>query len=209
MEHGQGWVDYYELMQISPNAEPGTIRRVFRMLASRYHPDNPETGDMDRFLLLGEAYKVLTDPVLRVEYDLQFNARRSSPIGVFGLKEFATGIDGESNRRMGVLCLLYSRRRSDPERPGVSVLELETMMAFPREHLLFTMWYLKEKDLIKQDENSDFVITSQGADYVEERLPSHKTLYKLLKAAEVGASREVQNSPWPAYQDDDEADMER
>lgn len=197
MTDGQGWVDYYELMQISPNAEPGTIRRVFRMLASRYHPDNPETGDMDRFVLLGEAYKVLIDPALRAEYDMEHTARRSSPIGVFGLKEFATGIDGEANRRMGVLCLLYSRRRTDPERPGVSVLELETMMTFPREHLLFTIWYLKEKELIRQDEKSDFVITSFGADYVEERLPSHGTLYKLLKAAEVGTAHTVHQAPWP------------
>ncbi len=189
MNQADSYVDYYELMQISPNAETGTIQRVFRMLAARYHPDNPHTGDMDRFLLLSKAYNILIDPGLRAAYDAEHEMRRASPIGVFGLKEFGTGIDGEANRRMGVLCLLYNRRRSDPERPGVSVLELETMMTFPREHLLFTVWYLKEKDLIKMDENSDFVITSHGADYVEERLPSHEVFYKLLKAAESGTSR--------------------
>ena len=40
-----GFVDYYELLQISPNAEPETVNRVFNKLAQRYHPDNPETGD--------------------------------------------------------------------------------------------------------------------------------------------------------------------
>jgi curved DNA-binding protein CbpA len=189
MPQEETWVDYYELMQISPNAEPGTIQRVFRMLAARYHPDNPQTGDVDRFLLLNRAYSTLMDSALRAEYDSEHEARRALPIGVFSQKEFTIGIDGESNRRMGVLCLLYNRRRSDPERPGVSVLELETMMSFPREHLLFTVWYLKEKDLIRQSENSDFVITSVGADYVEERLPSHTALYKLLKAAESGSAR--------------------
>ena len=46
-----GFVDYYELLQISPNAEPETVHRVFKMLAQRYHPDNPETGDTERFVL--------------------------------------------------------------------------------------------------------------------------------------------------------------
>jgi len=35
------FVDYYELMQISQNAELPTIQRVYRMQAARYHPDNP------------------------------------------------------------------------------------------------------------------------------------------------------------------------
>lgn len=196
------FIDFYELMQISPNAEAGTIQRVYRMLASRYHPDNPQTGDMDRFLLLNRAYRTLSDPALRSDYDAEYALRRAAPIGVFGLKEFTLGFDGEGNRRLGLLCLLYNRRRSDPERPGVSVLELETMMNVAREHLMFSIWYLKEKELIRQDQNSDFVISSLGADYVEERLPSHSALYRLLKAAEAGVSRDWNpadpDSPRPA-----------
>lgn len=190
MSADENFVDYYELMQISPNAEPGTIQRVFRLLAARYHPDNAQSGDMDRFLLLNRAYKILIDPALRAAYDAEHELRRAAPIGVFNLREFTLGIDGESNRRMGLLCLLYNRRRSDPDRPGLSVLDLETMMNIAREHLMFTVWYLKEKEFIRQDQNSDFVISSAGADFVEERLPSHKVLYRLLKAAESGMSRE-------------------
>ena len=40
--------NYYEFLQISPNAEPDTIHRVYRFLAARFHPDNPETGDADK-----------------------------------------------------------------------------------------------------------------------------------------------------------------
>ena len=47
------------------------------------------------------------------------------------MKEFAIGVDGEANRRMGILCLLYSRRRSNPDDPGLSILEFETTMSFP------------------------------------------------------------------------------
>ena len=63
------FVNYYELMQISPRAEIATIRRVYRMLAARYHPDNAETGDLETFLLLEEAYGILNDPEQRTVYD--------------------------------------------------------------------------------------------------------------------------------------------
>jgi curved DNA-binding protein CbpA len=44
------FLDFYELMQISPNAEPETVQRVYRMLAARYHPDNTQTGDPELFV---------------------------------------------------------------------------------------------------------------------------------------------------------------
>ena len=54
------FVDFYELMQISPGAEVETIHRVYRMLAQRFHPDNPETGDTEKFLALTPAHETLT-----------------------------------------------------------------------------------------------------------------------------------------------------
>ena len=184
-----GFIDYYEMLQISPNAEPETIHRVYKMLAQRYHPDNPETGDVDRFLMLNQAFETLSDPELRASYNTLYEDHRAKPIDIFETKEFAIGVDGESNRRMGILCLLYTRRRSDPDDPGISLLEFESIMSFPREHLLFTMWYLKERNLLRQEENSDYAITGPGIDYVEEHLPNNKMIYRLLKAAESGSTR--------------------
>jgi len=181
------FIDFYELMQISPNAESETVQRVYRMLATRYHPDNPRTGDPDRFIRLRQAYETLSDPRTRATYDLQYQLRNAQPMTVFELREFAAGIDGEASRRMGVLCLLYSRRRSNSEHPGISILEFEKLMSFPREHLMFTLWYLKDADLVRQDETSNFVINSQGVDYVEKNLSQHQTLYHLIKAAETGS----------------------
>ena len=183
------FVDYYELMQISPNAEYETIQRVYRMLAARYHPDNLETNDTAKFVLLTKAYKTLSDPETRAEYDVQYQMRNSEPIDVFELREFAAGIDGESNRRMGILCLLYSRRRTNPDRAGLSLLEFESLMAMPREHLMFTLWYLRDKHYVVQDDASNYLITGGGVDYVEEHLGKHETLYRLLRAAEHGTSR--------------------
>jgi curved DNA-binding protein CbpA len=184
-----GFVDYYELLQISPNAEPETVHRVFKMLAQRYHPDNPETGDTERFMLLNQAFDTLSNAELRSSYDTLYQDHRAKPIELFETKDFTIGVEGESNRRMGILCLLYTRRRSDPDDPGISLLEFESIMSFPREHLLFTMWYLKERNLLQMDHSSDYVITGDGVDYVEANLPSNKILYKLLNAAESGSTR--------------------
>lgn len=190
------FVDFYELMQISPNAEAETIQRVFRMLAGRHHPDNPETGDEEKFLRLNQAFNILSNPEARGAYDMQYHLRNVQPLSIFEMKEFAAGIDGEQNRRLGILCLLYKHRRINSERPGLSILDLESIMAFPREHLIFTLWYLKECELVRQDDNSNFVITGKGVDFVETHLPSHQLLYKLLKSAELGELKRGGRDIW-------------
>ena len=51
--------DYYEDLQISPNADLETIERVFRLLAKRYHPDNTDRGNQDAFIRISISYNVL------------------------------------------------------------------------------------------------------------------------------------------------------
>jgi curved DNA-binding protein len=180
----EDFVDYYELMQISPSAELTTIQRVYRMLAARYHPDNPETGSTDKFVQLQKAYEVLSDPDQRATYDSKLSQQSGEPMPVFEMKEFVVGIDAEVNRRLGVLCLLYNRRRSNGDKPGLSVLDMETKMALPREYLEFTIWYLKEKELVWRDEStSEILISCKGIDFVEQNLPASRIVYKLLKSA--------------------------
>ena len=65
------FIDYYEILEISPNANSGTIERMFRYLAQRYHPDNQDTGDRLRFDVIVEANDTLRDPVKRAQYDIQ------------------------------------------------------------------------------------------------------------------------------------------
>jgi len=175
-------IDYYEVLQVSPNAEAETIHRVYRIMAARFHPDNPQTGDSERFLLLNEAYEVLSDPEKRLRYDSSRRAGEYHPLAAFELKEFVDGIEGEQNRRLGVLCLLYNRRRCDMDHPGLSLLDLERLMSFPREYLAFTVWYLKDRGFLQMGDNSDCVLTAAGADYVETNSPRHAVLHKLLRA---------------------------
>jgi curved DNA-binding protein len=179
-------VNYYDLFQINPRAEVETIERVYRLLAARYHPDNQNTGDPERFRVLSEAYAVLRDPVKRKEYDRQFETRPAGPLPIFLGKEFTEGIDSEAKIRIGVLCLLYSKRRANPDYAALSLLDMENIMAFPRERLLFALWYLRSKRLVLQDDRSSFIISADGVDYLESQLPTNQILYKIFRASESG-----------------------
>ncbi len=178
MTETTSFVDYYEMLRVSPTAEIESIQRVHRALAARYHPDNQETGDLERFLLVNDAYKVLSSPEKRKEFDSHYKVKKENPLPVFLTKEFTEGVDGESNRRMGLLCLLYTQRRTNSMAPALSVI--------PREHLVFTIWYLKSKRFVIQDDRSSLMITAEGIDFMEANLPEHKTMYKMLEAADMG-----------------------
>lgn len=179
------FVDYFELLQISPNAEAQTVHRVYKMLAARFHPDNAATGDRDKFLLLQEAYRVLSDPEARASYKVEWEMRRLRPLPVFEMAEFFSGMEAEAYRRLGILCLLYTQRRSTPDHPNMSLFEMEARMAIPREHLEFTTWYLKEKTYLRLHESGELSITAEGVDYVEKSVATNRVVYKLLNVGEV------------------------
>jgi hypothetical protein len=172
--------NYYEILQVSRHADPETIHRVFRIMAMRFHPDNPETGSAEKFHLLHHAYRVLSDPEQRARYDAAVPDDGGKPSPVFELKDFVLGVEGEMNRRLGILSLLYQARRIDPDRPGVSVLDLEKRMAFPREYLCFTVWYLKAKGYISMQPNSDYELTAEGVDFVESNSSSNRVIRAML-----------------------------
>lgn len=62
--------DYYEVMGLSRDASADEIKRAYRRLARKYHPDvSKETDAETRFKELGEAYEVLKDSEKRAAYD--------------------------------------------------------------------------------------------------------------------------------------------
>jgi hypothetical protein len=179
--------DYYEVLQLSRNADAETIQRVYHMMAMRFHPDNPRTGNVTMFLMLQQAYQVLSNLARRAQYDASLPSVESGPMPIFDLPDFVYGVEAEANRRLGVLSLLYNRRRSGEGRPGLSVLDLERRMSFPREHLSFTLWYLKAKGYVTVGDDTEHVLTALGVDFVEQNCGHSKLLRALLTSGSSGA----------------------
>ncbi|TRW90278.1 DnaJ C-terminal domain-containing protein [Candidatus Methylobacter oryzae] len=62
--------DYYKIMELSRNATQDEIKRAYRKLARKYHPDVSKEKEAEaKFKELGEAYEVLKDPEKRAAYD--------------------------------------------------------------------------------------------------------------------------------------------
>lgn len=64
-------IDYYELLEVSRDADEGTIKRAYRKLAMKYHPDrNPGDKECEaKFKAINQAYDCLKDPQKRAAYD--------------------------------------------------------------------------------------------------------------------------------------------
>ena len=111
-------LDYYEFLQISPHADAETIHRVYRYLAARFHPDNPDTGDPEKFFLLKTAYDVLSNPELRSEYDRDYEREAPERTPLSDSVDFMDQVRGELNLRPfgGPGCALLPASRQ-PLRP--------------------------------------------------------------------------------------------
>jgi molecular chaperone DnaJ len=74
--------DYYEVLGVSRDASKDDIKRAFRRLARKYHPDvNKEPGSEERFKEINRAYEVLYEPETRARYDRFGEAGVSSGAG--------------------------------------------------------------------------------------------------------------------------------
>ena len=154
--------DHYELLQVSRNADFDTIQRVFRILAQRYHPDNQETGNAEVFQRIVEAHRVLSDPERRAAYDLQTRDQVASRFKLFDSWQDTQGPEAERRIRRGILTILYRQRQNNPRQPDVSLIDVAEALGVPREHLEFSLWFLREAKSIRSCDNGRLEITHTG-----------------------------------------------
>ena len=173
-------VDYYEVLQISPNADPDTVHRVYRLLAQRFHPDNQNTGDVGRFRLLTDAYVVISNPERRAQYDAQrvTRERDRSKLLADAIRA-STAVEAEQLLRLTILELLYARRRTEPRRPGIFVGDIEALIGQPGEHIQFALWYLTQKQYVAHTDGSQLMITADGVDYLEAKATLRQEILRL------------------------------
>ncbi len=183
-------VDHYEFLQISPNADVETIHRIYRFLAARLHPDNPKTGDPIKFHRLKAAYDVLSDRSRRARYDATRMPQAPPPFS--SSIDFMDDRQGELNRRLAVLVVLYHKRRMSPIHPEVSLATIEDRMGFPRDYLDFTLWYLYKKGYIGKADNAQFTLTADGVDFVEEQRGEIPVLNKMLTSGSPTTTEETE-----------------
>ncbi len=93
--------DYYKVLEVDKNASADEIKKAFRKLAQKYHPDKPG-GDEKKFKEANEAYSVLSNPQKRQQYDTfgsNFDGAQGQPGGGFGgfdFSGFQQGFNGQN-----------------------------------------------------------------------------------------------------------------
>lgn len=161
------FVDYYAILRVHPECDARTLEIAYRNLAKTYHPDHPETADIDMFNAVVEAYSALKDHGKRLAYDAQYSSHTGFVFAADDeiLAEERTALS-DADVHAEVLLCLYKRRRERAQEPGVGQYELQRMLGCTTAAFDFHAWYLKAKGLIETTDAGSLAITIAGVDHV-------------------------------------------
>lgn len=83
---------FYDVLQVSPNADSEIIKAAYLSLAQRYHPDkNPGNPDAEKYLkIINRAHEVLSDPVKRAGYDAALSTDGDAGMAQLGASSHAS-----------------------------------------------------------------------------------------------------------------------
>jgi hypothetical protein len=191
------FVDHYEVLQLSQNADAETIERVYRMLAKRYHPDNQQSGDAEKFAQLHESHAILSNPEVRAQYDVRYDDTRALQWKIFNQESASDGREHDRRLFHGILSLLYVARRRDPKRGGLGPMFLEKTLGVPSTHLEFPLWYLRPRGWVEVLDTGQLAITVQGIDHLSSRtleLPEDRLLAESSAVASGTANPSVEDA---------------
>lgn len=96
--------NYYEILGVNENASKEDIKKAYRNLSKKYHPDvNPENREAEeRFKEISEANSILGDPVKKSQYDTKRSIEESSKYGNFSFDDWIKNFtDGEFKSGFG------------------------------------------------------------------------------------------------------------
>ena len=155
--------NYYEILELSGNANQDTIERMFRYLATKHHPDSG--GDKEKFSILLKAFEVLRDPTSRSAYDATLlQEKQENKV----LVEHAREAGPDAAIRHELLQLFYARRRQAVASAALGSMTIEKEMDLSEEMLNFHLWFFREKGWIQREEDGGLAITAAGVERVEE-----------------------------------------
>ena len=126
--------DYYEILGVSKDASKSEIKKAYRKLSKKYHPDiNKEAGAADKFKEITEAYDVLMDDQKRAQYD-QFG--HADPNQGFGGGGFSGDFGGFGGFEDIFNTFFGGGRRRDPNAPRKGA-DLQYTMTLTFEEAVF------------------------------------------------------------------------
>ena len=194
------FVDYYDLLMVSPQADRAMIEWAVRLLAARFGKKNGRYVDEERYNEVREAYRTLVDPQKREAYDklrvqkigaggsagangspipaaaaqlpapavkLAPGARRNADDIRTVLTATVDDVVVERRKRQGVMSALYDIMVRRPRNPELGRAEIARSAGVSNDELEATLWYLRERELLKTTNQGLYAITSVGVDWVE------------------------------------------
>lgn len=164
------FADHYAALQVYRDCSVKGLEAAYRYLAKMFHPDHPETADVDKFNEVIEAYRVLRNPEQRAEYDLQYELQHpsdaSGDTSHSGDAAEQSSALSDADAHSKILLFLYQRRREQAQNPGIIGFYIQEMLKCSDESFEFHAWYLKAKGFIETTEQGTLAITIAGVDHV-------------------------------------------
>jgi len=162
------FVDFYDLLQLSSNADSETIERIFRHLAKKLHPDHSEQTNNDQFIKIVEAYEVLSDPETRAGYDARYQDYWNRKWKLASVASDMSELGDDMVARERILSLLYVQRRRSMKSPGLGEVEISRLLNTPLEMVDFHLWYIRTKGWVERLDTGHLAITALGVDQAEQ-----------------------------------------